>query len=124
MNRISHRAAVEAGYASLDEYIEKWKNHPDELIYRLRKKPPTYGDAIAAADKIEKLLREQIEKEFILNELRRMNQENNDWGHSLLKNIERLREALIETLAVARRNELGDYLQRAEVAIQQSENES
>jgi hypothetical protein len=36
---------------------------------------------------------------------------------------ERLREALKETLAVARRNEIGDYIQRAEALLQQKETE-
>jgi len=37
--------------------------------------------------------------------------------------IERLREALKETLAVAKRNEIGDYIQRAETALQQKDSE-
>lgn len=37
--------------------------------------------------------------------------------------IERLREALKETLAVAKRNEIGDYIQRAEALLQQKESE-
>lgn len=40
------------------------------------------------------------------------------------REIERLRDALSETLAVARRNEIGDYIQRAEAALQQKDSES
>lgn len=35
--------------------------------------------------------------------------------------IERLREVLKKTLDVARRNELGDYIQSAEAALQQKD---
>lgn len=41
----------------------------------------------------------------------------------LEKEIEQLRKALKETLAVARRNEIGDYIQRAEVVLQQKDSE-
>lgn len=40
---------------------------------------------------------------------------------SLEAEIERLREVLKKTLDVARRNELGDYIQSAEAALQQKD---
>ena len=63
-DRESHRAAVEAGYASLAEYIEKWGDDKMDIVERLRNCEEAsrlalfkfnFAILLEAADEIERL---------------------------------------------------------------------
>jgi len=82
-----------------------------DIVERLRREEDALDNE--AADEIERLRKENA---VLLHSA-------DDVYKRLMPEVDRLREALKETLAVARRNEIGDYIQRAETALQQKESE-